>query len=93
LRGHLRGLLVVGIGLSLATTRLVGDKRRSAVGWIASGAALGAALGGVLIAVGGYALFGFVIGLTCFVVIGMVILATRPYPSLLVSNTEALADE
>jgi predicted MFS family arabinose efflux permease len=58
-----------------------------------SGGALGAALGGGLIAVGGYALFGFVIGLACLVVIGMVILATRPYPPLSVPNTEALAGE
>lgn len=37
--------ILMGIGLSLATTRLAGRERRSAVGWIASGSALGAVIG------------------------------------------------
>jgi predicted MFS family arabinose efflux permease len=56
-----------------------------------SGGAIGAALGGVLIATGGYALFGFIIGLACFVVIGAVLMAARPMPTMLASNAEVLA--
>lgn len=56
-----------------------------------SGGALGAALGGVLIAVGGYSLFGTIIGLACLVVTGMIIMVARPYSALPATNTESLA--
>jgi predicted MFS family arabinose efflux permease len=57
------------------------------------GGAVGAALGGILIAVGGYAMFGFAIGSFCFVVTGVVIMAARPVSPLLASNADALAGE
>jgi MFS transporter, DHA1 family, multidrug resistance protein len=43
--GGLATGIMMGIGTSIATTRLVEAERRSAIGWIVSGAALGAASG------------------------------------------------
>jgi MFS transporter, DHA1 family, multidrug resistance protein len=48
--GGLTTGIMMGIGTSIATTRLAEADRRSAIGWIVSGAALGAAAGPPLMA-------------------------------------------
>jgi MFS transporter, DHA1 family, multidrug resistance protein len=48
--GGLATGIMMGIGTSIATTRLAEANRRSAIGWIVSGAALGAAAGPPLMA-------------------------------------------